>query len=95
MTSAAVTVEVATALNRPVRAILLELRDATTTAHEQMMAARRAPHDGAMFEAARLTYLGSLTAYDEALRQLGLPLPRRLQDDLRLLKRLVGNGRFR
>lgn len=95
MTTGSVTVEVQTALTRPARAILLDLRDATSTAHEQMMAARRPPHDRATFEAARLNYLGSLMAYADALRQLGLPLPRRLRDDLRLLQRLVGNGRSR
>ena len=71
------------------RGHLVPLRDAASTAREAVLVARALPNTSPALLAARRAYLGALVDYVQALTDHGLPVPARLRDDLRLLRRVV------
>jgi hypothetical protein len=73
------------------RVILLHLRAAMLEAHARVVTCRQRPVDVPRLLAARRAYVCAMTAYEQALRALHLPVPPRLRDDLRLLRRLVAS----
>ena len=75
------------------RARLVTLRDATSSAHAAVLVARGLPGTSPALLAARRAYLEALGDYVQALGDHGLPVPARLRDDLRLLRRVVPGER--
>ena len=71
------------------RGHLVPLRDAASTAREAVLVARALPNTSPALLAARRAHLGALVDYVQALTDHGLPVPARLRDDLRLLRRVV------
>lgn len=71
------------------RALLAELHAAMTSAQAEVAAHRRPPSDANLLTIARGHLVSAMTAYEEALTSLHLPVPPRLRDDLRLLRRVV------
>jgi hypothetical protein len=74
------------------RVLLLDLRAAMSTAHARVVDCRRPPVDLQQLLAARHEYVSAMVAYEKALCVLHLPVPPRLRDDLRLLRRLVASS---
>jgi hypothetical protein len=68
---------------------LTALRDAMSSAREAVMTARAAPAGQIQLAAARRDHLAALSAYQQALTEFGLPIPPRLRDEARLLRRLL------
>ncbi|WP_140743919.1 hypothetical protein [Pedococcus bigeumensis] len=73
------------------RALLAELHEAMATAQAEVAAQRRPPSDANLLAIARSHHVLAMIAYEEALKSLHLPVPPRLRDDLRLLRRVVRN----
>lgn len=71
------------------RALLADLREAMATAQVEVANQRRPPSDANLLAIARSHHVAAMIAYEEALNALHLPVPPRLRDDLRLLRRLV------
>ena len=69
--------------------MLTDLREVMNRAHAAVMVARRPPSVPAQLSAARDDYLAAMSAYERALTACGLPVPRRLRDEARLLRRLT------
>ena len=69
--------------------LLAELHAAMTVAQAEVAAHRRPPSDATLLAIARGHHMMAMAAYEEALTSLHLPVPPRLRDDLRLLRRLV------
>ena len=72
-------------------ALLAELHEAMATAQAEVAAQRRPPSDANLLAIARSHHVLAMIAYEEALKSLHLPVPPRLRDDLRLLRRVVRN----
>jgi hypothetical protein len=73
------------------RALLAELHATMATAQAEVAAQRRPPSDAHLLAIARNHQVLAMIAYEEALTSLHLPVPPRLRDDLRLLRRVVRN----
>lgn len=71
------------------RLALLELRAAALRAGQAVADARRGAVDVRILLAARREHVSAMTAYEQALRAMSLPVPRQLRDDLRLQARVV------
>jgi len=69
--------------------LLAELHVAMSSAQAEVAARRRQPSDPTLLAVARGHHVTAMVAYEEALRSLHLPVPPRLRDDLRLMRRLV------
>lgn len=74
------------------RAQLATLREAVSHAQEAVLAMRRSPADREQLATARREHLAAMLAYERALTSLRLPVPPRLRDELRLLRRVVPDG---
>lgn len=72
--------------------VLTALRDSVTQAREAVMAARRPPAGPTELKVARGDYLAAMLAYQQALSAHRLPIPRRLHDEVRLMRRLVSGA---
>lgn len=73
------------------RAMLAELYEVMATAQAEVATQRRPPSDANLLAIARSHQVLAMIAYEEALKSLHLPVPPRLRDDLRLLRRVVRN----
>ena len=71
------------------RVLLADLREAMATAQVEVANQRRPPSDANLLAIARSHHVAAMIAYEEALPALHLPVPPRLRDDLRLLRRLT------
>ena len=71
--------------------LLANLRDALVEAEHEVAMQRRAPCDAHLLALARRHHYSALDAYEQALTALKLPVPPRLRDELRLLRRLVSH----
>ena len=71
------------------RMLLAELCEAMTAAQVEVANQRRQPSDANLLAMARNHHVATMIAYEEALNALHLPVPPRLRDDLRLLRRVV------
>jgi hypothetical protein len=71
------------------RALLAELHGAMAIAQAEVATQRRPPSDAGLLAIARSHHVLAMIAYEEALKSLHLPVPPRLRDDLRLLRRVV------
>lgn len=69
--------------------LLAELHAAMARAQAEVAAHRRPPSDANLLAIARGRLVMAMTAYEEALTSLNLPVPPRLRDDLRLMRRVV------
>lgn len=69
--------------------LLTDLREVMILARAAVMVARRPPCVQVQLSAARGDYLTAMLAYERALAAVGLPIPRRLRDEARLLRRLT------
>ena len=74
---------------------LTALRDAMNLAHETVLVARRAPADQVAMRRARVAELLAMSQYEQALTRCRLPIPSRLRQDARLLRRLLHSGSTR
>jgi hypothetical protein len=79
---------------RPVAAmdgpqVLTDLREVMNRARAAVMVARRPPVVPLQLSAARGDYLTAMLAYEQALTAFRLPVPHRLRDEARLLRRLT------
>ncbi|MDV3223504.1 hypothetical protein [Intrasporangium sp.] len=72
--------------------VLSSLRDSMNEAREAVMVARRPPAGPTQLKDARGDYLATMLAYEQALNLYRLPVPRRLHDDIRLMRRLVSGA---
>ncbi|MDC5697781.1 hypothetical protein OO014_10955 [Intrasporangium calvum] len=72
--------------------LLGSLRQSMDRAHTALMAARRATSGRTDLERARSDYLRAMVAYQQALAVFRLPVPPRLRDELRLLRRVTDVG---
>lgn len=73
------------------RPVLTDLRKAMKVAQRVMMVARRPPDVPVQLTAVRGDYLPSVLAYERALSTFALPVPPRLRDEARLLRRLTSS----
>ena len=71
------------------RVLLADLREAMANAQVEVANQRRPPSDANLLAIARSHHVAAMIAYEEALNALHLPVPPRLRDDLRLLRRVV------
>lgn len=71
------------------RVLLADLCEAMTQAQAEVAAQRRPPSDPNLLAVARRQHVAAMIAYEQALNALHLPVPPRLRDDLRLLRRVV------
>jgi hypothetical protein len=71
------------------RVLLADLREAMAAAQAEVANQRRPPSDPNLLAIARSHHVAAMIAYEEALNALHLPVPPRLRDDLRLLRRVV------
>ncbi len=71
------------------RAMLAELHEVMATAQAEVASHRRPPSDPNLLAIARSHQVMAMIAYEEALTSLHLPVPPRLRDELRLLRRVV------
>jgi hypothetical protein len=71
------------------RVLLADLREAMANAQLEVANQRRPPSDANLLSIARSHHVAAMIAYEEALTALHLPVPPRLRDDLRLLRRVV------
>lgn len=71
------------------RMLLAELHAAMALAQAEVAAQRRPPSDPNVLAIARGRLVTAMADYEEALTSLHLPIPPRLRDDLRLLRRVV------
>ncbi|MFC7598338.1 hypothetical protein ACFQU3_23720 [Terrabacter sp. GCM10028922] len=69
--------------------VLSGLGEAMTLARRVFMAARRPPAGPMQLKNARDDYLATMLAYEQALTVMRLPVPPRLRDEVRLLRRLT------
>jgi hypothetical protein len=69
--------------------VLGELGDAMKLARKAFMVARRPPAGPIQLSTARDDYLAAMLAYEHALTVMRLPVPPRLRDEVRLLRRLT------
>ena len=77
----------------PYAATLLgSLRQTMDGARAEVMAARRATATRTDLDKARNDYLLAMVAYQQALTVYRLPTPPRLRDELRLLRRVLGDA---
>ena len=77
------------AMSRDSPQVLADLRDAMNLAQVAVMQARRPPATAVQLTAARGDYLAAMLVYQRALIYFRLPVPPRLRDEARLLRRLV------
>jgi len=77
------------AMGRNSPQVLTDLREAMNLAQVTVMAARRPPAAPIKLKAARIDYLAAMVAYERALTICRLPVPPRLRDEVRLLRRLT------
>jgi hypothetical protein len=75
--------------------MLVPLRQSMAVALEAVMVARRHPSVAVQLQAAREEYLATIVAFEQALTVLGLPVPPRLRDEGRLMRRLLPATSFR
>ena len=71
------------------RQLLAPLRERMNSAHQAVMAARRAPADQTGLRTARIAQLLAMTQYEAALTSCRLPIPQQLHRESRLLRRLL------
>lgn len=76
-------------------ASLDQLSDDVRAARDLVAAERVAPVDQRILMSARDQLLRTMEAYEAGLTTFGLPIPRRLRDDLRLLRRTTPGFRGR
>lgn len=69
---------------------LTALRDAMNLAHQTVLAARFLPGEKVQLQSARVAHLLAMCRYERALNACGLPIPPRLRQEARLLRRLLG-----
>lgn len=69
--------------------VLRDLSAAMKVALDAVRVARRAPATQLELMAARREYLATIVAYQQALTLFRLPIPHKLRDEARLLRRLV------
>ena len=65
------------------------LRDTMNSAQRAALLARLTPSDAGQLRIARLAQLRAMTQYEQALTGCRLPIPRRLLQEARLLRRLL------
>jgi hypothetical protein len=68
--------------------VLTDLREVMNLARDAVMVARRPPSLPTRLSAARGDYLAAIMEYERALTAFRLPVPPRLRDEARLLRRL-------
>ena len=73
----------------PERYNLTAMRDAMNLAREKVLAARLPPSDQSQLRAARVEHLRAMSQYEQALTSCRLPIPPRLLQESRLLRRLL------
>jgi hypothetical protein len=69
--------------------VLTDLREVMELARAAVMVARRPPSLPTRLSAARGDYLAAMMEYERALTAFRLPVPPRLRDEARLLRRLA------
>jgi len=72
------------------RRSLPALRDMMNSAQRTVLVARLAPADAVQLRTARVAQLLAMTKYEQALTGCHLPIPPRLRQETRLLRRLLG-----
>ena len=80
----------ASGADTPDRLNLTPLRDAVNLSQRAVLIARRAPTDRAGLRTAREAQLLAMSRYEQVLTLRRLPIPRRLHQETRLLRRLLG-----
>ncbi len=68
---------------------LIALRDTMNSAQRTALVARLPPADPAQLRVARVAQLRAMTQYEQALTGCRLPIPQRLRQEARLLRRLL------
>ena len=74
---------------KPERHTLTAMRDTMNLAHEKVLAARLPPSDPLRVRTARVEHLRAMSQYEQALTSCHLPIPSRLLQEARLLRRLL------
>lgn len=68
---------------------LTAFRDTMNLTREAVQVARRPPADSAQLRTARVAHLVAMSQYEQALTNSRLPIPQRLHQQVRLLRRLL------